>query len=59
MTRCENCYYSELIDGTLYCHFQEEDVLFNQTCESFVNYERLKDIIEDVKDHLRIGGKYG
>ena len=27
MIRCECCYYSEMIDGTLYCHHKEEDVL--------------------------------
>ena len=54
--KCECCYYSELIDGTLYRHYQEEDVLFDYYCNSFVNNNRLKDILESIKEFLRLGG---
>ena len=57
--KCECCYYSEMIDGTLYCHHKEEDVLFDDCCDSFVNNNRLKDIFESIKEFLKIGGIYG
>ena len=41
MVRCECCYHSELIDGTLYCHNKEEDVLFQDECESYVNFKEV------------------
>ena len=48
-----------MIDGTLYCHHKEEDVLFSDYCDSFVNNNRLKDIFESIKEFLKIGGIYG
>ena len=48
-----------MIDGTLYCHHKEEDVCFDDCCDSFVNNNRLKDIFESIKEFLKIGGIYG
>ena len=38
MVECQDCYFSELIDSTLYCHHNCEDVSFKQYCTDFVNY---------------------
>lgn len=52
MIECQNCHYSDLIDGTLFCWYNEEDVLFNECCDNFVNQERLEEIFEDIKDNF-------
>lgn len=52
MIECQDCHYSELIDGTLFCRYCEEDVLFTECCDNFVNQERLEEIFEDIKDNF-------
>ena len=42
--KCQNCFYSEDIDGTLFCNYLEIDIGFNGNCSNFVNIFRLKDI---------------
>lgn len=51
---CENCYFSEMIDGTLFCNYDEKDVAFDDYCKDFVNVFRLKDIFKDVEHYLEL-----
>ena len=50
--KCEDCFYSKDIDGTLFCNYLEIDVDFKDDCDNFVNVFRLKDIFENVKEFL-------
>ena len=52
--KCECCYYSEMIDGTLYCHYCDKDVCLTDCCGNFVNNSRLKDIWDSAKEFLRM-----
>ena len=49
---CEDCYFSEMIDGTLFCNYCENDVAFDDYCKDFVNVFRLKEIFVDVNEYL-------
>lgn len=49
---CQSCYFSELIDGILFCNYCEEDVDLDSYCSNFVNVFRLKEIFVDVNEYL-------
>lgn len=51
---CEDCYFSEMIDGTLFCNYDEKDVALDDYCYNFVNVFRLKDIFKDVEHYLEL-----
>lgn len=41
MEKCECCYHSEFIDGTLYCNHKNEDVFFSDCCDYFKDASNL------------------
>lgn len=51
---CQSCYFSELIDGTLFCNYCEKDVAFDDYCKDFVNVFRLKEIFKEVERFLKL-----
>lgn len=40
MIKCECCYYSEMIDGTLFCYHIFDDVALDYVCEDFKCYKK-------------------
>ncbi len=51
---CQSCYFSELIDGVLFCNYYEEDVDLDSYCSNFVNVFRLKEIFMSVGEYLKL-----
>ena len=52
--KCEDCFYSEDIDGTLFCNYLEEDVLGGGRCDNFINIFRLKEVFKSVEEFLKL-----
>ena len=58
---CGNCFYSQLIDGTLFCNYYGEDVNLeyvkhlkgDYTCLDYVNVNNLKSIIVNYNNFLK------
>lgn len=57
--KCEICYFSENIDGTLFCNYLEEDVQMDDNCGNFINIYRLKDVFENIREFLKLNNLYG
>lgn len=47
---CGHCFFSEMIDGVVFCHFLEVDIVLDSLCDNFVNVDRLKDILVEYDD---------
>ena len=52
--KCEDCFYSEDIDGTLFCNYLEEDVSMDSECDNFINIFRLKEVFEEIRIFLKL-----
>lgn len=50
---CDDCFYSELVDGILFCNYLEEDTV-GCGCKDYVNVFRLSDIFESVCEFLKL-----
>ena len=48
---CSCCFFSEMIDGTLFCHYLFEDVCLDFECDGFVDYNYLKKLL-NVSDDM-------
>ena len=53
MSKCESCYYSELIDGTLYCHNKQDDVLFSDNCDFYIDFKDVVSLHFDIVCNCR------
>jgi len=49
---CGHCFYSELIDGVLFCYYLCDDVDLKFLCKDFINNDRLKEILKCDDDEL-------
>lgn len=57
MIDCGDCFYSQLIDGVLFCNHYGEDICIggsNETdCKSYVNVENLKNTLQYYNSYLK------
>ena len=43
---CSCCFFVEMIDGVPFCNYLQRDVDLQCLCKNYVNYTRLKEILQ-------------